>query len=132
VRWQIGTNQYCHAHRGFTVTTKSRLIQKYNNRRLYDTLEHRYITLHDVHQMVLNNVEFYVLDRQSRSDITASVLLDVIVAAHAAQRGEPGLDRSFLIDVIRKYCVSGPERRDTSSEYTGTEPGQIAQAHIAH
>lgn len=93
------------------MTTKPRLIQKYNNRRLYDTLEHRYITLQDVHQLVLNNVEFTVLDRQSRSDITTAVLLDVITTAHAAQR-EPILNREFLIDVIRKYCVSGSQNDD--------------------
>ena len=111
------------------MTDKSRLIQKYNNRRLYDTLEHRYITLQDVHQLVLNNVEFTVLDRQSRADITISVLLDVIAASHSMQR-TAALDRDFLVDVIRKYCVSSSEsdraNADTGVGYISQEPALLA------
>ena len=111
------------------MTAKPRLIQKYNNRRLYDTLEHRYITLQDVHQLVLNNVDFTVLDRQTRTDITTAVLLDVIITAHSVQR-HPALNREFLIDVIHKYCVSGPTNESANDvareEYVNTERAAVA------
>jgi hypothetical protein len=39
-----------------------RTIKKYPNRRLYDTANSGYITLADVKQMVLDNIDFQVVD----------------------------------------------------------------------
>src|SRR5262249_55004401 len=128
LRTEISTNRIRALHqpwRNPIVSGNSRLIQKYNNRRLYDTLEHRYITLQDVHQLVLNNVDFAVVDKRTQADITTSVLLDVLSAAHSSRR-EPVLDRDFLLGVIRKYCVSTREvdaaTGDTKPDYLGVEP----------
>ena len=51
-----------------------RLIKKYPNRRLYDTAESRYITLDEVREMVLKEIPFKVIDRQSEEDITRNIL----------------------------------------------------------
>ena len=40
-----------------------RVIKKYPNRRLYDTVESRYITLDDVRRLVLDGVEFRSIRR---------------------------------------------------------------------
>ena len=42
-----------------------RLIKKYPNRRLYDTANSGYITLADVKQMVLDNIDFKVIDAKA-------------------------------------------------------------------
>ena len=42
-----------------------RIIKKYPNRRLYDTANSGYITLADVKQMVLDFVDFQVIDAKS-------------------------------------------------------------------
>ena len=42
-----------------------RLIKKYPNRRLYDTANSGYITLADVKQMVLEGIDFQVVDAKS-------------------------------------------------------------------
>jgi polyhydroxyalkanoate synthesis repressor PhaR len=55
-----------------------RIIKKYPNRRLYDTEESRYITLADVKDLVLNKIDFLVIDKKSGEDITRSILLQVI------------------------------------------------------
>ncbi len=78
-----------------------RLIKKYPNRRLYDTEESRYITLADIRQLVLDKIEFKVVDKQSQEDITRSILLQVI--SEQEQNGEPILSRDLLSQIIRSY-----------------------------
>lgn len=79
----------------------ARLIKKYPNRRLYDTEESRYITLADVKDLVLNKVEFVVIDKKSGDDITRTILLQVI--AEQEQQGEAIMSEDFLSQVIRSY-----------------------------
>ncbi len=52
-----------------------RVIKKYPNSRLYDTEESRYITLADVKELVMNKVDFEVIDKKSGEDITRTILL---------------------------------------------------------
>lgn len=78
-----------------------RVIKKYPNRRLYDTAESRYITLADIRRLVVDNVEFVVIDKKSQDDITRSILLQVI--ADREHVDEPLLSQDFLAQVIRSY-----------------------------
>jgi polyhydroxyalkanoate synthesis repressor PhaR len=55
-----------------------RSIKKYPNRRLYDTVESRYITLADIRQHVMNNQPLEVYDKKTSTDITVPILLDVL------------------------------------------------------
>ncbi|MGH8459438.1 MAG: polyhydroxyalkanoate synthesis regulator DNA-binding domain-containing protein, partial [Nevskiales bacterium] len=57
---------------------KLRVIKKYPNRRLYDTEISRYITLDEIRQLVIDRLEFEVQDSRDGSDITRSILLQVI------------------------------------------------------
>lgn len=81
--------------------TKTRVIKKYPNRRLYDTEESRYITLADVRRLVLDKVDFVVIEKKSQKDITRSILLQVI--SDQELKGEPVMSRDFLSQVIRSY-----------------------------
>jgi len=78
-----------------------RVIKKYPNRRLYDTVESRYITLADIRRLVMDKVEFVVIDKKSQEDITRSILLQVI--AEQEHTGEPLMSQDFLSQVIRSY-----------------------------
>ena len=78
-----------------------RVIKKYPNRRLYDTVESRYITLGDVRRLVLDGVEFGVIDKRSQQDITRPVLLQVI--AELEQRNGTVLSQDFLAQLIRSH-----------------------------
>ena len=81
--------------------TESRVIKKYPNRRLYDTVESRYITLADIRRLVMDKVDFLVVDKKSQEDITRSILLQVI--AEQEHAGEPLMSQDFLSQVIRSY-----------------------------
>lgn len=78
-----------------------RIIRKYPNRRLYDTVESRYVTLADIRRLVVERVDFVVLDRKSQQDITRSILLQVIAEQEGG--GESLMSRDFLSQVIRTY-----------------------------
>jgi polyhydroxyalkanoate synthesis repressor PhaR len=78
-----------------------RTIKKYPNRRLYDTVESRYITLADVRRLVVERIDFVVIDKKSQEDITRSILLQVI--AEQEHGAEPLMSRDFLSQVIRSY-----------------------------
>jgi polyhydroxyalkanoate synthesis repressor PhaR len=78
-----------------------RVIKKYPNRRLYDTVESRYITLSDVRRLVVERIDFVVVDKKNNADITRSILLQVI--AEQEHLPEPILSQDFLVNVIRSY-----------------------------
>jgi polyhydroxyalkanoate synthesis repressor PhaR len=115
-----------------------RTIKKYPNRRLYDTVESRYITLADIRKLVIDRVDFVVIDKKTQEDITRAILLQVI--ADQEHGAEPLLGRDFLSQIIRSYggglqgmvgsyleqslkLFLGQQRDARPSAKTGTEAG---------
>jgi len=86
---------------GASAKSGPRVIRKYPNRRLYDTVESRYVTLADIRRLVVERIDFVVLDRKSQQDITRSILLQVIAEQEGG--GESLMSRDFLSQVIRSY-----------------------------
>jgi polyhydroxyalkanoate synthesis repressor PhaR len=96
---------------GFAFSTQARssmseprVIKKYPNRRLYDTVESRYITLADVRRLVVERIDFVVMDKKNNGNITRSILLQVI--AEQENMSEPILSQEFMVHVIRAYGTS--------------------------
>ncbi len=81
--------------------SEPRVIKKYPNRRLYDTVESRYITLADIRRLVIERIDFLVIDKKTQADITRSILLQVIAEQEHGQ--SPMMSREFLSQVIRSY-----------------------------
>ena len=84
--------------------SEPRVIKKYPNRRLYDTVESRYITLADVRRLVVERIDFVVVDKKNNLDISRSILLQVI--AEQEHLAEPILTQDFMVNVIRAYGTS--------------------------
>jgi polyhydroxyalkanoate synthesis repressor PhaR len=78
-----------------------RLIKKYPNRRLYDTATSSYITLADVKTLVLEQVQFKVLDAKTGDDLTRAILLQIILEEETA--GAPMFSSDMLSQIIRFY-----------------------------
>lgn len=78
-----------------------RIIKKYPNRRLYDTETSKYITVSDVRDMVLQNVQFKVVDSNSQEDITRQILIQIIIEEETA--GTPLFSADMLSQLIRFY-----------------------------
>jgi len=79
----------------------TRVIKKYPNRRLYDTATSSYITLADVKKLVLESIDFKVVDAKSGEDLTRSILLQIILDEEAA--GAPMFSSDVLSHIIRFY-----------------------------
>ena len=78
-----------------------RMIKKYPNRRLYDTANSGYITLVDVKQMVLEGIDFQVVDAKTNEDLTRSILLQIILDEESG--GVPMFSSEMLAQMIRFY-----------------------------
>ncbi len=83
------------------VPPSVRVLKKYPNRRLYDTQSSSYITLADVKQMVLEGQTFEVRDAKDGSDITRSILLQIILEEESG--GVPMFSTETLAQIIRFY-----------------------------
>ena len=78
-----------------------RLIKKYANRRLYDTVDSRHVTLADLRRMIVGGTDIKVVDETSGEDITRALLLQIIVDRE--QAGQPLLTEMLLAQLIRFY-----------------------------
>jgi polyhydroxyalkanoate synthesis repressor PhaR len=83
------------------MTDTARVIKKYPNRRLYDTTTSSYITLNDVKTLVLEHVDFRVVDAKTNEDLTRSILLQIILEEENA--GVPMFSSDMLSQIIRFY-----------------------------
>ncbi|MGZ8217414.1 polyhydroxyalkanoate synthesis repressor PhaR [Methylomagnum sp.] len=80
---------------------KERIIKKYPNRRLYDTVVSAYITLEDIRRLVKDGVKFRIVDAKTEEDITRSILMQVILEQE--EQGKPIFSREVLEQIIRAY-----------------------------
>jgi len=78
-----------------------RLIRKYANRRLYDTVASRHVTLEDLRQLIVGGNKIKVVDDKSGEDLTRAVLLQII--SEQEQFGAPVLGADLLEMIIRFY-----------------------------
>ncbi len=64
---------------GRNVRTK--IIKRYQNRKLYDTQQSCYVTLDDIAKMIRANEDVMVIDNKSKNDITSATLTQIIFEA---------------------------------------------------
>lgn len=84
------------------------LIKRYNNRKLYDTIRKRYVTLKDLSRLVATGKKIKVIDNETGADITSLTLSQIIyeqekqshsgflptnLLSHLIQQGEHFLER---------------------------------------
>ncbi len=62
-----------------TQTNAIRLIKRYGNRKLYDTLESRYITLEEIARLVRGGSDVKVIDNENGDDLTAITFAQIIL-----------------------------------------------------
>ncbi len=77
----------------------NRLIKRYENRKLYDTEERRYISLEEIASLIRKGVDVQVVDNSSGEDITTQTLTQVIL--EEGKRGRNPLTKDLLHDLIR-------------------------------
>ncbi|MFK7858578.1 MAG: polyhydroxyalkanoate synthesis repressor PhaR [Granulosicoccus sp.] len=81
---------------------QTRVIKKYANRRLYDTVASKHVTLSDIREMIVQGVDIQILEDTSGDDITRPLLLQIIVEQEQ-NGGQPILTELLLAQLIRFY-----------------------------
>ena len=84
------------------ATGETVIIKKYANRRLYNTKSSSYITLDHLSKMTREGVDFKVLDAKTGTDITHSILTQIIMEEESTG-GEQMLPVKFLRQLISMY-----------------------------
>jgi polyhydroxyalkanoate synthesis repressor PhaR len=94
---------------------KSILIKKYENRRLYDVTNSRYVNLDDVARILKDGHDVRVVDAASGKDITRLILTQIIVEDAKAP------DSAFPLDLLREMIISsGRASQETALRYMKT------------
>lgn len=55
-----------------------KVIKRYTNRKLYDTVESRYVTLEEIAEMVKAGTEVRIVDNRTKEDLTSVTLAQII------------------------------------------------------
>src|SRR5437879_4594850 len=76
-----------------------KVIKRYTNRKLYDTVESRYVTLDEIAEMVKQGIEVKIVDNRTKEDLT-SVTLAQIVFEEEKKKSQMPLD--VLREIIRR------------------------------
>ncbi len=88
------------------------LIKKYENRRLYDTVNSRYVNLDDVGKLLLAGRDVRVVDAATNEDITRLILTQIIV------EDAKGPNSNFPIAVLRDMVIaSGRASQENALKY---------------
>jgi polyhydroxyalkanoate synthesis repressor PhaR len=64
-----------------STSAKTKIIKRYQNRKLYDTQQSCYVTLDDIAKMIRTNEDVMVIDNKTKNDITAATLTQIIFEA---------------------------------------------------
>jgi polyhydroxyalkanoate synthesis repressor PhaR len=94
------------------MQTQAILIKKYENRRLYNINESRYVNLEDVAVMVQEGRDVQVVDAATGEDLTRQVLTQII-ADYAKTPNSP-----FPLEVLRQMVVAtGKATQENTLQY---------------
>ncbi len=102
---------------GTATAREPKVIKRYTNRKLYDTVESRYVTLDEIAEMVKSGVEVRIIDNSTKEDLTSVTLAQIIFEE---EKKTSKMNLRTLKDLIRY----GGERaaqlvEDTQAELRG-------------
>jgi polyhydroxyalkanoate synthesis repressor PhaR len=61
-----------------TGARQPKVIKRYTNRKLYDTVESRYVTLDEIGEMIKAGAEVKIIDNRTKDDLTSVTLAQII------------------------------------------------------
>ncbi len=81
------------------VAPEPKVIKRYTNRKLYDTVESRYVTLDEIAEMVKQGVEVKIVDNRTKVDLTSVTLAQIVFEEEKKTTRMP---LSVLREIIRR------------------------------
>lgn len=78
---------------------EQRVIKRYRNRKLYDTLDSCYVTLEDLAELVRSGEDICVIDNTNQEDLTSVTLAQIILEEE--KRKKESLPLGILTQLVR-------------------------------
>ena len=98
-----------------------KVIKRYTNQKLYDTVESRYVTLDEIAEMVKQGVEVKIVDNRTKEDLTSVTLAQIIFEEEKKRSQMP-------LGVLREIIRHGGEAvAGFYAEKAGTIVGKLGE-----
>jgi polyhydroxyalkanoate synthesis repressor PhaR len=98
-----------------------KVIKRYTNRKLYDTVESRYVTLDEIAHMIKGGAEVKIIDNRSKEDLTSVTLAQIIFEEEKKRSQMP-------LGVLREIIRHGGEAvAGFYAEKAGTLAGKLGE-----
>ncbi len=81
-----------------------RVVKRYNNRKLYDTVESRYVTLAQVAELVRRGEDVRIIDNSTKEDLTSMTLAQILYEEERKQ------SRPLPLTALRELLHASGER----------------------
>ena len=78
---------------------ETKIIKRYQNRKLYDTHESSYVTLDENAKMIKSGEDLRVIDNKTKNDITAATLTQLLYESERKAKTQPSVE--LLKEIIR-------------------------------
>ncbi len=96
-----------------------RLIKRYGNRRLYDTVEHRCISRDELAELARARIEFVVRDARTGEDLTPSTLVALLT------EGTLALSTAMPLELLRE--LASMQQRTMEEFFSQHVPAALKQ-----
>ncbi len=97
-----------------TTGREPKVIKRYTNRKLYDTVESRYVTLDEIAEMIKAGADVKIIDNRSKEDLTSITLAQIIFE-------EEKKTSRMSLEMLRDLIRHGGEMAQRLMEGTGAE-----------
>src|SRR3954469_7306168 len=81
------------------IMKETKIIKRYQNRKLYDTHESSYVTLDEIAKMIKGGEDLRVIDNKTKNDITAATLTQLLYESEKKAKTQPSVE--LLKEIIR-------------------------------
>ncbi|HTP29617.1 MAG TPA: polyhydroxyalkanoate synthesis regulator DNA-binding domain-containing protein [Anaeromyxobacteraceae bacterium] len=99
---------------GMVSPRDAKIIKRYTNRKLYDTVESQYVTLDEIAEMVKAGTEVKIIDNRTKEDLTSVTLAQIIFEE---EKKTSKMSLRTLKDLIRHGGVRAAQLvEDTQAE----------------
>lgn len=115
-------------HQSPSGPTKPRIIKRYLNRKLYDTVDSCYVTLEEIGELIQQGMDIKVIDNASGEDLTSVTLAQIIFEAEKKTKNV--MPMASLLTLVRSAGESVREFVHKSLE-TGAQEVEYVREEIS-
>src|SRR3954466_3576151 len=102
--WTVSTNP----SQNPGAPSEPRIVKRYSNRKLYDTVDSRYVTLPQIAELVRRGEDVRIIDNNSKEDLTSVTLTQILYEEERRQ------SRALPLGALRELIHTSGEKLITS------------------